>query len=313
MSVTRKLETSELMTLKCNGNLTLTASGGTVISSGALNAASLTLTTPLQLGQGGLGAVCADGAAACAAIGAQVQNAYLDDIAALATQTIAETDYVLTWNGSKFDSLPPSVADNAITTAKLYEKSVIAAKLGSDVAGDGLSGGDGLPIDVDATVIRTTGAQTLEGLTTFKNGALFDGEVTQYLETGGMGTRTMRFYEVKTDDVTLSAPIVAIPSSGNTIAYFDVKITCCSANVNDYAAFNLFCVHVNKYADSTFTYSLVSPNTEIVARTTDISTATATMSDVSGTFTVTVTGVAGKNLRWNAHVSYILTSAHSSS
>jgi hypothetical protein len=39
--------------------------------------------------------------------------------------------------------------DEGINTSKIAQKSITAEKLGSDVAGDGLSGGDGLPLNID--------------------------------------------------------------------------------------------------------------------------------------------------------------------
>lgn len=51
------------------------------------------------------------------------------------------------------------LANSAVTTDKLGATSVTAAKLGSDVAGDGLQGGNGSAIAVDASAIAGTGLE----------------------------------------------------------------------------------------------------------------------------------------------------------
>lgn len=54
------------------------------------------------------------------------------------------------------ESKAATIANDAVTTAKLATASVTALKLGNDVAGDGLGGGNGTPlsVNVDATTIE---------------------------------------------------------------------------------------------------------------------------------------------------------------
>lgn len=50
------------------------------------------------------------------------------------------------------------IEDSAVTTPKIANNAVDSSKLNPSVAGDGISGGGGSPLDVDNTVIRTNGA-----------------------------------------------------------------------------------------------------------------------------------------------------------
>lgn len=144
MSVTRKLETNGAMTLQSTGILSLTASTSYVLAN------DLHLDTALGLSYGGLGTACANTSEARTALGlaigtnVQAYDAQLSTLAALTSVATLEdiaalaptvTGNVIAWNNATghYVDQAPTVADTSVT----------AAKLGSDVAGNGLGGGNG--------------------------------------------------------------------------------------------------------------------------------------------------------------------------
>ena len=143
--VTRKIETPSQMILKCTGSLTLTAQGSHV----SANALQLS-ATPLSVGDGGTGS--RNAAAARTALGleigtnVQAYGAQLDELAALTSvaklQDIANltgitTGHVISWDGANFvtSAQETTVADGAVTTAKLADNSVTNAKIADSAVG----------------------------------------------------------------------------------------------------------------------------------------------------------------------------------
>jgi hypothetical protein len=101
------------------------------------------------------------------------------------------------------------IDDLAVTTGKLAATSVTAAKIGSDVAGNGLEGGNGSALSVnvdDSTIeISSDNIQVKDaGITTAKLST-----PTYYTGTGGSGSRTTGAGYPGSDDLTVSATVVA--------------------------------------------------------------------------------------------------------
>jgi hypothetical protein len=188
------------------------------------------------------------------------------------------------------------LVDSSVATGKLAATSVTADKLGNDVTGDGLSGGNGSAITVDSTVVRTTGDQTVAGIKTFSSA------LTQQ-NTSESGSTTVTIHEIKTTNAT-PATLVEFTSASNAVTYYDIKISCCSSDTSDYAAFNLFCVHVVNTTGTTFL--VAGENNEIVVRSSGLSASVVDAVGTSATFTVSVTG-ASLSLRWNARVTRVVT------
>jgi hypothetical protein len=195
------------------------------------------------------------------------------------------------------------IVDSNVTTAKLAATSVTAPKLGA-ITGDGLTGGAGSVITVDATVVRTSGDQTIDGGKTFNSAVVVQNQIGQQ-ETGQSGFTSSKLYEVQTTSAA-STPLIILTSTINTATYYDILISCFSNDAVDYGAFKLSCVHIN---DANTTYSLVGENIEIVVRSATLETAGSTVSAVGTTssFVVNVVGAASTELRWNARVTNVIT------
>jgi hypothetical protein len=151
-------------------------------------------------------------------------------------------------------------------------------------------------------------AALLDTTQTFTGAKTFEEEITQKKENDS-GSTGVSIHEIQTT-TDASTPIASILTSSDSITYFDVKISCCSNTVEDYAAFNLFCVHVNDNG----TCAIYGENNEIIVRSDGILTASvdATIANVDENdfFVVNVSGVTDKNLRWNARVTRVVTPAY---
>ena len=116
------------------------------------------------------------------------------------------------------------IQDDAITTDKIADGAVTEDELAGSVAGDGLTGGDGTPLSVDlvpdgglgftleqlgvdATVIRTTGDQTITGDTTL------------------VGDTTLQDGNIVITNATLTIPEPSDPSHAATQRYVDDKLS----------------------------------------------------------------------------------------
>ena len=103
-----------------------------------------------------------------------------------------------------------TIANNAITTIKILDANVTNAKLANSsltvTAGDGLQNGGSVSLgssttlDVDSTVVRTTGVQSISGPKTFTDSII--------LEDPGAGTNTVTIQSgVPTTSYTLTLPV----------------------------------------------------------------------------------------------------------
>lgn len=129
------------------------------------------------------------------------------------------------------------LASNAVTTAKILDLNVTNAKLANDsvtvTAGDGLQNGGtvalgaSITIDVDSTVVRTMGDQTIAGVKTFTDSI-------ELQETGG-GTDAIKFQApaVLAADYTLTFPVDAGSSGQQLTTDGSGNLSWSSAGTND--------------------------------------------------------------------------------
>jgi hypothetical protein len=310
----------------------IVSSGAVQIASGSgaidlsansyVSANELRPSTALAVAYGGSGATTASNARTNLglAIGSDVQaySAKLSDIAGLAP---SNNDYIK-WDGSNFvsSSIPSGVNYNAdevtltetggdtfsiknggVGTTQLASTSVTASKLGIDVAGSGLSGGNGSALAIDnAVVVVASGAvdQLLTGVKTFSaQPVLQAGQKDQ--ESGQSGYSIKKQYELQsTDDTQFSLATIAIPTDSSM--HIEAEIALCSDDVLNVASFKVYGLVKNVAG----TCSSLQLNDEIVYKS---DAGFACVLDVNTTNArIRCTGKANTNLRWVANVRYIV-------
>lgn len=325
MSFSHKVSTSGALQLASgSGNIDLSASG-------FVQANELRLTTPLAVAQGGCGAANASDARSNLglAIGSNVQ-AYSAKLADIAGSNPSNNQYIK-WDGSNYvpATLPSGIdyngdetsitevdnvfsikdggvstakiADGAITADKLASTSVSAAKLGSDVAGTGLSGGNGSALAVDSSAVcMLSGSQTVAGAKTFTGAPVFQNYIDQQ-ESGQSGLMRNKNYEqLTTDNAQTNLATYAIPTDSCLLVF--AEVSCCSSDMAEVAGFSLSGVVKN----SSGTSSSLQLNDNIVYRSNASLACVLDVDDSSDAVRVRITGLAATNLRWHCNLRVVV-------
>jgi hypothetical protein len=278
----------------------------------ALQAAShvsinaLQLSSPLAVSYGGTGG--ASGSAALVALGAQASSSGLSQIAALSpsnNQVISYNSGSSEWvaadagvysadgstinlSGSTF-----SVASAGITATQLANSSVGASQLASSVcqSGGGISFNSGA-LELDSTVVRTSGNFSLAGELTLQN-------TTNYQVSGQSMEVECSNYEVKLTNATVTA-LATIPIPASDVLFAHADVACCSDDMAHYAQFS--CDGVVQNNAGTISTGQLN-NSSMYASDGGLACVWA----VSGTnLVLNVTGLTSANIRFSGRVKLML-------
>ncbi len=183
--------------------------------------------------------------------------------------------------------------DLGVTTAKLAATSVTAAKLGSDVAGNGLTGGNGSALAVNAansTISVTPTGISVPASSASQNGYMSSSDFSKLTNYGPSYLATGQTTNATATDIDLGLTV-----SASSVQGFIAEV---SALKNDGSVGASYLLHGVFRRGSTGNASIVSGNIALISGMSDNPSLAATLALSTNNIVAQVTGLAATTMDW---------------